>query len=387
MSEARNEAESTGERGTQRRGPDVALVTGFPYFTARRMIGKILAADGKARVLLLVREKFRPEAEAFAAALAVKERKRLRILLGDVCDIDLGLSGEEYRELAAEVTTIYHVASAYYLRVPRDTALRVNVGGTRNVIELASACRKLERLCHFSAASVSGTRKGVIMEDELVARQRFHNVYEETKYRAEVLARDAARRLPVTILRPGIIVGDSRTGEIEKLDGPYYLIKLIVGSRLDVALPLPGQGSAPLYLVPIDYVVDAAFALARDPRAVGRTFHLVDPCPLAARRVYELVAERASRKPPKGSIPDGLVRAALSLPGLQRLARVPLDFLESFNHLAFYNCQNTLELLGPDLACPPFERYVDNLVRYVRDRQRQRRHSTEEQAVDSLDQG
>ncbi|MBI5479808.1 MAG: SDR family oxidoreductase [Deltaproteobacteria bacterium] len=385
MSAPRSEAESTGQPGKARRGPDVALVTGFPYFTARRMIAKILAADPKAEVTLLVREKFRERAEAFAAALPLKPRRRLRLLIGDVCDIDLGLSGEEYRELAAEVTTIYHVASAYYLRVPRDTALRVNVGGTRHVIELAGSCRRLERLCHFSAASVSGTRKGVIMEDELELRQRFHNAYEETKYRAEALAREAARRLPVTILRPGIIVGDSRTGEIEKLDGPYYLIKLIVGSRLDVALPLPGQGSAPLYLVPIDYVVDAAFALARDPRAVGRTFHLVDPCPLAARRVYELVAERASRKPPKGSIPEGLARAALSLPGLSRLARVPLDFLESFNHLAFYNCQNTLELLAPDLACPPFEKYVDNLVRYVRDRQQQRRQAVEEQAIDPLD--
>jgi thioester reductase-like protein len=384
MSEPRTEAEST-ERAQARRGGDVALVTGFPYFTARRMIAKLLAADARGRVMLLVREKFREDAEAFAAALAAKERRRLRVLVGDVCDIDLGLSGEEYRELAAEVTVIYHIASAYYLRIPRDTALRVNVGGTRHVIELAGACRRLERLCHFSAVSVSGTRRGVIMEDELEARQRFHNVYEETKYRAEVLAREAARRLPVTILRPGIIVGDSRTGEIEKLDGPYYLIKLIVGSQLDVALPLPGQGSAPLYLVPIDYVVDAALALARDPRAVGRTFHLVDPCPLAARRVYELVAERASRKPPKGSIPEGLARAALSLPGVSSLMRVPLDFLESFNHLAFYNCQNTMELLGADLTCPPFERYVDNLVRYVRDRQKQRRQASEEQAVDPLD--
>jgi thioester reductase-like protein len=385
MSAAHTEGAATGQASKGRRSPDVALVTGFPYFTARRLITKILAADPRAQVLLLVREKFREAAEAFAAALPVKERRRLRILIGDVCDIDLGLSGEEYRELAAAVTTIYHVASAYYLRVPRDTALRVNVGGTRHVIELASSCTQLERLCHFSAASVSGTRKGVIMEDELEMRQRFHNAYEETKYRAEVLARDAARRLPVTILRPGIIVGDSRTGEIEKLDGPYYLIKLIVGSRLDVSLPLPGQGGAPLHLVPIDYVVDAAFALARDPRAVGRTFHLVDPCPLAARRVYELVAERASRRPPKGSIPEGLARAALRLPGLSRLVRVPLDFLESFNHLAFYNCQNTLEVLAPGLVCPPFERYVDNLVRYVRDVQKQRRQAVEEQAIDPLD--
>jgi thioester reductase-like protein len=386
MSAPRFEVETPTQPTRARRGPDVALVTGFPYFTARRMIAKIVEGDPKAQVLLLVREKFRAAADEFIAALPAKQRRRVRPLLGDVCHIDLGLSGDEFRDLAAEVTTIYHVAAAYYLRVPREVAVRVNVGGTRNVIELAGVCSRLERLVYFSTAMVSGTRKGVIMEDELEVRQRFRNAYEETKCRAEALVRDAARRLPVTILRPGIIVGDSRTGEIDKLDGPYYMIKLIVGSRLDVALPLPGQGGAPLHLVPIDFVVDAAFALARDPRAVGRTFHLVDPRPLAARRVYEMVAERASRKPPKGSIPEGLARAALSLPGLSRLAQVPLNLLESFNHLAFYNCQNTLEVLeAHGVSCPPFEGYVDNLVRYVRDVQQRRRVAAEEQSIDPLD--
>ena len=116
--------------------------------------------------------------------------------------MDLGLAGAEYRDLVAEITTIVHCAAAYYLGVPREMAMRVNVEGTRNVLELAGACARLERLCHFSTAFVSGDRKGVIMEDELDARQRFRHAYEETKFRAELLVREAAHRLPVVVMRP-----------------------------------------------------------------------------------------------------------------------------------------------------------------------------------------
>jgi thioester reductase-like protein len=202
--------------------------------------------------------------------------------------------------------------------------------------------------------------------------------------------RDAARRLPVTILRPGIIVGDSHTGEIDKFDGPYYLLVLIVSSPIDVHLPLPGRGSAPLNLVPIDFVVEAAVALSRDERAVGGTFHLTDPAPFAARTVYELVAQRAEKKPPRGVIPTGLARALLRAPGLERLARAPLAFLEAFNHLALYNCRHTLTLLSGEpwnVRCPPFDTYADNLVRYVREVQAKKKQERDEEAADPLDIG
>jgi thioester reductase-like protein len=373
----------------QQRGslpPEVALVTGFPAFTARRMVQRMLVTDGRTRILLLVREKFRADAVAFVEGLTPESRRRVSLLGGDVCDLDLGLSGEEYRILCAEVTTIVHLAAAYYLGVPREMAFRVNVEGTRNVLELAASCRRLERLCHFSTAFVSGDRKGVIMEEELDLRQQFRNVYEETKFRAEALVREAAQRLPIVVLRPSVIVGDSRTGAIDKLDGPYYLVRLIVGSPLNVALPLPGRGGAPLHLAPVDFVIDAAYALMHDPRALGLTFHLTDPCPLAARRVYELVAERANRKPPRGSFPEALARAALRVPGLGDLAKVPLSLLETFNHMVFYNCQNTLDLLrSTGISCPPFADYVDNLVRHVREVQKRQRQQAEVQAVDPFD--
>lgn len=373
-----------------KRTPDVSLVTGFPSFTTRRLVRKLLETDTRETLHLLVRNKFRVQAQSFLDELPAAHKKRVTILEGDVCDMDLGLPGGEYKALAAELTAIHHTAAIYYLGAKRDLVEKVNIDGTRAMLELGADCAKLRRFVHWSTAQVSGSRSGVILEEELDTGQRFRNVYEETKFRAERLVREAMRRLPITVLRPGIIVGDSQSGEIDKFDGPYYLLVLIVSSPLDVHLPLPGRGAAPLNLVPIDFVVDAAAQLSRDPRAVGGTFHLTDPNPFSARTVYELVAQRAERKPPRGVIPATLARAILKTPGLERLARAPLAFLEAFNHLAVYNCRHTLELLaGTGVGCPPLDGYVDHLVRYVKRVKAEEltRKRIEDEAVDPFDYG
>jgi thioester reductase-like protein len=366
-------------------GGEVSLVTGFPSFTAQRLVRRLLEKHPNERIHLLSRAKFLDAATQFLETLG-EARNRVDVIEGDVCDMDLGLGGGEYKALAAELTAIHHTAAVYYLGAKRELVERVNIDGTRTVLELAADCSKLRRLVHWSTAQVSGSRSGVILEEELDCGQRFRNVYEETKFKAELLVRDAGRRLPITTLRPGVIVGDSGTGEIDKFDGPYYLLVLIVSSPVNVSLPLPGRGSAPLNLVPIDFVVNAAVALADDPRAAGGTFHLTDPCPFSARAVYEIVAQRADRKAPRGVIPTGLARALLKAPGIERLARAPLAFLEAFNHLALYNCRHTLALLSEaGVRCPPFDDYVDNLVRYVREVQAQKRQRLEEEAFDPFD--
>ena len=362
----------------KKRQADVSLVTGFPAFTARRLARRLLETDARETVHLLVRDKFRRQADELVKALPAQQRRRISLLAGDVVDMDLGLSGAEYKALAQGLTAIHHTAAIYFLGAKRELVERVNIEGTRTVVELAGDCKQLRRLTHWSTAQVSGARSGVILEEELDCGQRFRNVYEETKFRAELLVREAQRRLPVTILRPGVIVGDSQTGEIDKFDGPYYLLVLIVSSPLDVHLPLPGRGSAPLNLVPIDFVVDAAVQLSRDARAEGGTFHLTDPCPFAARTIYELAAQKAERKPPRGVIPTTLARALLKAPGLERLARAPLAFLEAFNHLALYNCRHAMALLDGKVHCPPFDSYVGNLVSYVREVQAQKRQRLEE---------
>ena len=365
---------------------EVVLVTGFPSFTARRLFQKILATQEGAVVRLLVGEKAAAAAQDLLATRPESERRRVDVVVGDVSDMDLGLAGTEVRALADGVTTIHHLAGLYHLGDDRALAERVNIDGTRNVVEFAGDCRRLRRLCHWSTVHVSGNRKGVILEEELDEGQRFTSVYEETKFEAEKIARAAQRKLPVTVLRPGTIVGDSHTGEIDRFDGPYTLMVFFVESPLDLHLPLPGRGAAPMNLVPIDFVVDAALALSLDDRAAGGTFHLVDPSPFASRHVYELVAERAHKKRSRRFLQTGITRALLSAPGLERLLGTPLSFLGAFDRLAFYNSRHALALLrGTGIECPPFDTYVDNLIRYVREVYAARRRKKEDEVFDPFE--
>jgi thioester reductase-like protein len=363
-------------------GPATYLVTGYPGLIGKRLVARIAEAEPEARIYALVLPRMAEEAAAHAAAVGA----RVEVLQGDVADMHLGLSGAEYERLCGEVTDVFHLAAVQFLGVPRETSMRVNVDGTRNALELARDCARLRRFNHFSSCYVSGDRVGVIAEDELDVGQGFRNAYEESKFHAERLVQRAARELPVTIYRPASVVGDSTTGEIDRFEGPYFLGILLVASPLAVPLPLPGNGVAPLNVVPVDFVVNAVWRLSHDPRAAGRTFHLVDPNPMSARRVYELIAEKVNKRLPKFTLSARAADAMLRLPGLERLMRPQRAAIGYVNHLAIYNCHNTLELLdGTGIRCPPLATYLDQLVDYVRESFRRRKEERALQVEDPLD--
>ena len=341
------------------------LFTGYPGFIGRRLVHRMIQDGLRGRMVLLVEP---TRAAAARAELARHPPAPVEVWEGDVSAMHLGLSGAEWKSLVHDVSSIWHLAAASRLDSASDISRRVNVEGTRNVLELARASAHPPRLHHFSSAFVAGDRQGVIMEDELMAGQRFRTPYEQSKARAEELVRRVAADLPVTIYRPAIVVGDSRTGEIDRFEGPYYLAILLVTSPLAVPLPLPGGGGAPLNVVPVDFLVDAVLSIGRNPASAGRTVHLVDPAPMSARRVYEIIAERAHRRIPRVSLPHRVVDAVLSLPVLESFSRQQRAAMESVNHLAFYNPRNLLELLdGTGIRCPPITSYLDRLIDFVRD--------------------
>jgi len=323
----------------------------------------------------VVRGKFAGDAAAARDEFPPDQRTRLRFLEGDAASIDLGLSGVEFKGLVREVTRIHHCAQVTYLGVDRKTAERLNVDGAAEILELASHCDDLEALVFHSTTHVSGDRRGIVYEEDLAAGQAFRTVVEETKARAERMMRTAMDRLPIVVVRPATIVGDSRTGEVDRFDGPYLGVLLVVTSPPDLALPLPGRGDQPLNLVPIDWVARAAVALGRDPSARGGTFHLVDPNPLPARRVFELVARAGGRRGPRGSIPANLAKALLRAPGLERIAKSPRAFLETLTTAVTYDARHADERLSAlDVPrCPPLESYIEKLVEFVQERVRQRR--------------
>ncbi len=339
---------------------EVVLITGYPGFVAKRLVTELLIADSTAELRLIVRS------DGDSRALA-SLGQNVSALLGDVSAMDLGLSGSEYQQLVARVTTIHHLAQAPIRDTGRDEAQRTNVDGTRQVLRLAGECKKLRRMCHWSSVAVAGKRKGVILEEDLDHEQSFHNFTEQTLFEAEKLVRAAMHRIPATVFRPGLVVGDSESGEIEGQDGPYYLMSLIANGPHNFPIPIPGGANAPLHVVPVDFVVRAAVALSRDTRSAGETYHLTDPNPLPARRVFELLAEHANTKIAKHSLPSGIAKTLLRAPGLEKLSRAPRAFLDRVDQQVFFNSRRACELLADHgVQCPSFDNYAADLVRFLR---------------------
>lgn len=341
------------------------LITGYPSFLARKLLDTIAHREPDATFRLLVRPDYVDQADRYLDEVSF-DRDRIRLLSGDVVAMDLGLSGREYLELIENVTDIYNIASIWFLGVSKDDIHDVNVTGARNVADAAYEMKKLRRLNHLSTAFVAGDRTGVIMEDELEEDQSFRNAYEETKYQSEFIMREAMHHIPVSIFRPSIIVGDSGTGEIDKLAGPYYIMNAIVLMPANVPVLMPGKGDKPLNLVPIDWVCEAMHAISLRDDSAGQTFHLTDPNPLSARKVFEEVARHAGRPAPMGRFPYRLTRLVLQFPFLEKLTRSPRQFMDDFNQLSIYNNLNTLAALSGEQSCPPFTSYVDKLVAYIK---------------------
>jgi thioester reductase-like protein len=357
----------SGKNSRRRTATRHILVTGYPGFLGKRLVRHLLEREPSARLYLLVQQKFLDDARAYIRSVSSPAAGKVKLMVGDIAALHLGLSGDDIRLLQDCLTDVYHLAAISYLKVSDRYMWQVNVQGTNNLLELAGSMRRLRRFNYMSTCYVSGNHGGVFMEDELDEGQGFRNHYERTKFEAEKLVRRAAASLPVSIYRPSVVVGDSRTGEIGRFDGPYTLGMLLAVSAERVPLPLPGRGLAPVHLVPVDYVTEALYRLSLDERAVGLTFHLVDPNPLPARRLYRLVAERLGKKTLPVGFSAALVRLLLKFPGLEKLSRTHRQALDYLSDMVIYHHGNTDRLLGDsDLRCPPVESYLDRLIEFVR---------------------
>jgi thioester reductase-like protein len=341
----------------------VALVTGLSGFIGRRLAAHLLAADPDLQIVALARP---PLDRARSVGREIDEQ-RIKVLPGDIAEPRLGLGEAEYDELRRSVQRVFHLAAVYDLAVPPAIAYRANVEGTRNVLALCADAGALERHAYVSTAYVAGRRTGTVREDELAKGQGFKNHYESTKFQAEVEVRESMESVPTTVLRPAIVVGDSRTGETQKFDGPYFLLRVIaLARRWHLPLTYFGRSEAPFNVVPVDYVVAAIAAAASDPAAVGETLHLVDPDPLTARELTSALAIAYAGRAPRGRIAPGLAGVALRLPPARRLlGGTPHQSLAYLNHPVRFDTSRQSSVLG-ELAPPKFRDYVDAITGFFR---------------------
>ena len=345
----------------------LSLVTGFPGFIGRRLVARLIAGDPEERIVALVEERMLEPARQAAAGI---DGERIEVLAGDIGERRLGLSDPDHERLRSEVRRVYHLAAIYDLAVPLTVAQRVNVDGTGNVLELCAEAESLERLAYVSTAYVAGARTGIVYEHELVMGQEFKNHYESTKFQAEAWVREYMDRVPTTILRPAIVVGDSRTGETQKFDGPYFILRTIAeAERSGQPVVQFGRADAPFNVVPVDFVVEAIVATATDPAAAGETLHLVDPEPLTASELTTALSREYAGREPRGRIPPGLVRAALRIPAVrERFGGAPRESIVYLNHPVRFDTRRAVTLLTPHGFRPPnFRDYVGAMVAFFRD--------------------
>ncbi|HEY0951199.1 SDR family oxidoreductase [Nocardioides sp.] len=346
------------------------LMTGFPGFLGSALLGRVLARREGVRAVCLVQPQHLAEARSRLARIEADQPHvvgRVELVEGDITAPDLGVA-EDLRETLVDVTEVWHLAAVYDLTVPEAVARRVNVDGTARVLDFCRSRPAFERLQYVSTCYVSGRHAGTFAEDDLEVGQEFRNHYESTKYDAEVLVRLAmADGLPATIYRPGIVVGDSRTGVTQKYDGPYFLAAFLRRQPPIAVVPAVGDADAVRFcLVPRDFVVDAMDALSVLDRSVGRTYALTDPHPPTVRELVTTFAAHLRKRVVWVPLPLGPTRALVSLPGMERLLGIPAESLDYFASPTTYDtARTTADLDGTGVVCPSFGSYADRLLDYM----------------------
>ncbi len=344
------------------------LLTGFPGFIGRRLVAALLAGGDERRIVALVEARMATAARVAAAELD-PSGGRIEIVEGDIGSRRLGLDAGVYERLVAEVAVVHHLAAIYDLAVPLEIAQRVNVDGTGNVLDFCADCKGLQRHNYVSTAYVAGERTGTVYEHELALGQSFKNHYESTKFQAEVWVRESMPSIPTTVFRPAIVVGDSRTGETQKFDGPYYVLRFIDASaRRHMPVPFIGRGAVPFNAVPVDFIVSALAELGEQESAVGETLHLCDPHPLSAHDMFALLCRLYTGREPRGMVPAKPVAATLRAKPVRRLfGGSPPETIRYLNHPVRYDTRRATELLaGAGLTCPGFASYAEPLVEFYR---------------------
>lgn len=347
------------------------LFTGFPGFLGSRLLPRILGRSEDLRAVCLIQPKFallsRQRVQEIVAAHPQLDG-RIELVEGDITAPDLGLGKAD--DLHRSVVEIYHLAAVYDLSVRRDVGMRVNVDGTRHVLDFAERCPGLERLQYISTCYVSGHYAGAFTENDLDKGQKFNNYYEETKYLAEVeVQMRMAEGLPATIYRPAIVVGDSRTGATQKYDGPYFVIRWLLRQPFIAFLPMVGDAKAHrVNLVPSDFVIDAITHLSGLEHSAGEVYQLADPAPLTVDELVKVIGRATGRKVVRVPMLMAAAKAAIEyVPGVYQLMQIPSESVDYFAHPTHYTSFHTQrDLQGSGISCPPFATYVRHLVDFVR---------------------
>ncbi|HEY8906335.1 MAG TPA: SDR family oxidoreductase, partial [Rhodoferax sp.] len=354
------------------------FVTGATGFIGKRLVKKLLQRKG-AVVYFLIRHESGDKVKAlreFCGGSAA----RLVPVVGDLTAKKLGVSATDLKQLKGQVSHFYHLAAIYDLGADEASQIEVNIDGTRNTVELAKTI-EAGHFHHVSSIAAAGLYEGVFREDMFTEAENYEHPYFMTKHESEKIVRQECK-LPWSVYRPAMVVGDSTTGEMDKIDGPYYFFKLIQRMRqlLPPWMPSIGLEGGRINIVPVDFVVDALAAISHQQGISHKCYHLVDPVGYRVGDVLDIFGKAAHA--PKmnlfvnaallGFIPRSVTKGLMALAPVRRVRNaimtdlgLPEDMLTFVNYPTRFDCRETLAALkGTGVVCPNLKDYAWRLWDY-----------------------
>jgi NAD(P)-dependent dehydrogenase (short-subunit alcohol dehydrogenase family) len=354
------------------------FVTGATGFIGKRLVRKLLARKGST-VSFLVRPGSEGKVPQLREYWGVNAARAVPVV-GDLTQERLGVSAEDLKRLKGEVDHLFHLAAVYDLSADAESQVEVNVAGTRHAVEFAQAIGA-RHFHHVSSIAAAGLYEGVFREDMFAEAENIEHPYFLTKHESEKIVREECKA-PWTVYRPAMVVGDSQTGEMDKIDGPYYFFKLIQRMRqlLPPWMPAVGLEGGRINLVPVDYVVDALDHISHQGAIAQRCFHLVDPVGYRVGDVLDIFS-RAAHAPRMnvfvnaallGFIPRSVTKGLLAIAPIRRVRKavmkdlgLPEDILQFVNYPTRFDSREAQAMLkGTGIECPNLKEYAWRLWDY-----------------------
>jgi NAD(P)-dependent dehydrogenase (short-subunit alcohol dehydrogenase family) len=355
------------------------FITGGTGFIGHNLIGELLKKKKKATIYMLLRKGSKDKFDALKKEWGTGA-KRVFPITGDLTKPKLGITAAKRKDLEGKIDHVFHLAAVYDLMADAETQVNVNVEGTQNVVQFATDI-KAKRFHHMSSIAAAGLYPGVFREDMFEEATHLDNAYFRTKHDSESIVRRECH-MPWRIYRPGIVVGHSETGVIDKIDGPYYFFKLIQKMRKMIPswMPTLGIEGGRINLVPVDYVVDATIFLAHKAKLDGRCFHLTDPKPKRIGEVLNMFANAAHAPQMTmridarifNYIPSAIKQGLRMLPPIRRITNqvmkdlgLPPDMMKFVNYpTKFDNRETEKALRGSGIMVPRLDDYAWRLWDY-----------------------
>jgi NAD(P)-dependent dehydrogenase (short-subunit alcohol dehydrogenase family) len=349
------------------------FITGATGFIGRHLVERLLEREGDIHVL--VREGSRDKLARW------EDEPRVKAVIGDLTEPHLGLDEEARGALKGKVDHFFHLAAIYDMAAEEERNTELNVGGTSNAVDLANEL-EVGRFHHMSSIAVAGLYdEGTFNEDMFDEGQKLAHPYHRTKFESEKLVREQVQA-PWRVYRPSLVVGDSRTGEMDKIDGPYYFFKVIQKIRhyLPEWFPLVSVEWGWTNIVPVDYVAAAVDHIAHEDGLDGQAFHIVDPKGQRVGDVMNVFANaahaphavmRIDRRATQ-NLPKGVLSFAMKLPALKDIRAqfladlgIPEEILDYMALSCRFDARDTKRALrGTDIEVPPLDSYADKLWDY-----------------------